>query len=352
MRFTPIQWTHSTVNPIMGCDGCELWPTQSRLLQLVTEAVLAFASPPPAEAVRAAVTLAAANYPRSSQLYSGRETFVDDLATRLNLSDRMRSDLVDVIRGHCVCYAGLLGAMRAGHPGYADRFEQPKIFSGRVAAAARWMPPSDAERVAKPWLQDAPRMIFISDMGDALSGNVSFETLKTGIVDPVRSPDGSRHIWLWLTKRPGRMAEFGRWLVDLGFAWPQNLVAMTTVTSQATASRAAELKKVPSRLKGLSCEPLHSELNLDLTGLDWVIAGGGSDILAKPFHIEWAMQLKDQCRRDGLAFFLKQLGRHPVYRCKPIEGMGPHGGDWVLWPEQDWKIREIPAAFRQMPFRK
>jgi protein gp37 len=351
MRVTPIQWTHSTINPVMGCNGCELWPAQSRLLQLVTEAILAFANPPPAEAVRAAVSLAGASYPLSSQLYSARRTFAEDLATRLHLGSDMRDHVMDVIRGHCACYAGLLGAMRAGHPGYADRFEQPKVFPGRVAAAARWALPSAAERAAKPWLQGAPRMIFISDMGDALSGDISFETLKTEIVDPVRSPDGSRHLWLWLTKRPGPMAQFGRWLLDLGFVWPDNLVAMTTVTSQATAARAAELTKVPSRFKGLSCEPLHSEVDLDLTGIDWVIAGGGSDILAKPFHIEWAIRMKDECRRDGVAFFLKQLGRHPFYQGKPIEGMGVHGGDWNLWPEQDWKVREIPAAFRQMPFR-
>jgi hypothetical protein len=25
MKYTNIQWCHSTVNPVMGCDGCELW---------------------------------------------------------------------------------------------------------------------------------------------------------------------------------------------------------------------------------------------------------------------------------------------------------------------------------------
>ena len=26
MKQTDIQWAHSTINPVMGCDGCELWP--------------------------------------------------------------------------------------------------------------------------------------------------------------------------------------------------------------------------------------------------------------------------------------------------------------------------------------
>jgi protein gp37 len=312
---------------------------------------LASANPPPAEPVRAAVQLAAASYPLTSQLYSAREAFADDLAARLKLDDSLRAQVVLVIRGHCVCYAGLLGAMRAGHPGYADRFEQPKLYSGRVAAAARWRPPSPTEVAAKPWLPDSRRLIFISDMGDALSNGVSFEFLKSEIVDAVQSPEGSRHLWLWLNKRPARMAEFGRWLLDLGFAWPDNLVALTTITSQGTKGRVDELRKVPSRYKALSCEPLYSGLDLDLSGVDWVIVGGGSDVLAKPFHLEWALQLKDQCRRDGTAFFLKQLGKHPYYLGQPIAGMGPHGGDWDLWPDPLWKVREIPAGF-QLPAKK
>lgn len=34
---TPIQWCDSSVNPAMGCGGCELWPTNATLkLRMVT----------------------------------------------------------------------------------------------------------------------------------------------------------------------------------------------------------------------------------------------------------------------------------------------------------------------------
>src|SRR6266516_2719877 len=56
---------------------------------------------------------------------------------------------------------------------------RPKLFPGRVAAAARWGEPSEAEIAAKPWLPRSRRLIFISDMGDALSKNIAFEDLKT-----------------------------------------------------------------------------------------------------------------------------------------------------------------------------
>src|ERR1019366_3441818 len=109
------------------------------------------------------------------------------------------NDLVDVIRTACKCYAGMLGTFRAAHKGYADEFTQPKLYPGRMVAAARWSPPTAAEQAAKPWLLDAPRMIFVSDMGDALSRNVPFAYLKTEIVDVVNSDDGRRHLWLWLS---------------------------------------------------------------------------------------------------------------------------------------------------------
>ena len=32
MKKTNIQWCHSTVNPVMGCDGCELWPGKAQVV--------------------------------------------------------------------------------------------------------------------------------------------------------------------------------------------------------------------------------------------------------------------------------------------------------------------------------
>jgi protein gp37 len=51
------------------------------------------------------------------------------------------------------------------------------------------------------------------------------------------------------------MANFGDWLADKGIGWPDNLVAMTTVTSAKVVQRVDSLRKVPSKFKGLSCEP-------------------------------------------------------------------------------------------------
>jgi len=347
MKMTNIQWTHSTINPVMGCEGCELWPSKSNLLRQLTEVICASPVSPDADKVRTVLDSTTADWEYTSQIHFNRVALAGQLADQFSLPSPIRLRLEKVIREACKCYAGLLGTARPAHPGYADHFETPKLFPGRMAMASRWAPVSQREVEAKPWLQGLPRMIFISDMGDALSGAISFTFLKNEIIDAVSSDLGRRHLWLWLSKRPARMAEFGRWLVAQEVAWPENLVAMTTVTSQGTAGRVQELRSVPSRFKGLSCEPMFSELSLDLTGIDWVIAGGGSDLYAEPFHVEWALKLRDDCRESGSAFFLKQLGRSPFFNGNPLELIDQHGGEWREWPEEDWKTREIPPAFQR-----
>ena len=345
MKNTKIQWCDDSANPVMGCDGCELWPGPEKIITELMRLIIITCCLPPDTDIRKAVS-AVVGGRATSQIYSDRKAIAGELVARFKLGKSAGAALVDVIREACKCYAGLLGTMRAAHKGYADSFEQPKLFPGRMAAAAKWGSPSAEERAAKPWLLNAPRMIFVSDMGDALSGDVPFDYLKREIIDVVTSENGRRHLWLWLSKRPARMAEFGRWLIKQGIPWPDNLVAMTTVTSQATAGRVAELRKVPSKFKGLSCEPVFAELNLDLTGIDWVIMGGGSDVLAEPFHVEWALGLREQCRKFGAAFFLKQLGKNAMFNGHALGLANPHGGDWDEWPVTDWRTREIPAGFR------
>jgi len=345
MKQTKIQWCHSTINPVMGCDGCELWPTPAKVKGELVQTIITLLANASATDLRKLVYVVVGDRDLSG-IYSGRKEIAAELAAKLGLNKKAISGLVDVIRRACKCYAGLLGTFRAGHKGYADAFAQPKLYPGRMTAAAKWGPPTEAERDAKPWLGDAPRMIFVSDMGDALSRSVPFSYLKQEIIDVVNSEAGSKHLWLWLSKRPSRMAEFGRWLLKQGIQWPDNLVAVTTVTSQATAGRVNELRKVPAKFKGLSIEPLFTELNLDLTGIDWAIVGGGSDTLAEPFHVEWALGLRDQCRKSGTAFFLKQLGKNPIFKGQPLELEDGHGGDWAEW-NPAWRTREIPDGFRR-----
>ena len=77
------------------------------------------------------------------------------------------------------------------------------MIPGRMETAARAPSLAGQIRPDKPWLNGLPRLIFISDMSDALSEDVTFEYLETEVIDAVAGDRGSEHNWLWLTKRPG-----------------------------------------------------------------------------------------------------------------------------------------------------
>lgn len=346
MKNTLIQWCDSTINPVMGCDGCELWPSANKVVhELATFAARCGCAP---DAARRIIKGVVGGHELSHLLRHHRE-ISQDFSNQLCGDDRLATGLSQTIEKYAACYAGQIHRAKAGRPGFADHFEQPKLFHDRMAVAAGWSAPSPTDRADKPWLKGARRLIFVSDMGDALSANVPFEFLRDEIINNVVSANGSRHLWLWLSKRPARMAQFAQWLRTLDITWPDNLVAMTTVTSQSTAGRVDELRKVPAKFRGLSCEPLGGPIKIDLTGIHWVIAGGGSDKFADPFDVDWALQLRSDCRKAGAAFFLKQLGRNPRLNGLPIKLKDSHGGDWSEWPDATWRVRNIPPAFRQIP---
>jgi protein gp37 len=248
------------------------------------------------------------------------------------------------------CYSGHATARFQGEKGWPLSFERPTLFPGRMAEAAGWREPTDADRAGKPWLRGARRMIFVSDMGDALSESVPFAYLEAEIVKNASSPKGSRHVWLWLTKRPERMVEFHGSLRLHGVAWPPNLVPMASILNLGYARRALALLKIPAAVHGFSVEPLDAPLELPkrlLAAKPWIILGGESGRAARrhPFDITWARSIRDQCASAGAPFFLKQMGGAPTQRGFPVKLKDPHGGDWTQW-WPDVRIREIPEEFR------
>jgi protein gp37 len=193
-------------------------------------------------------------------------------------------------------------------------------------------------------------MIFVSDMGDLFSVGITFDYIKRELVDNVLSADGARHMWLLLTKQPKRLRLLIEWLKsEHGISCPDNLVCMTSVTSQRTVWRVRELQKVQCRFRGLSIEPLWSAVALPLDGVNWVIVGGesgaGRDRVAV-FDLSWPRSIYEQCQRAGASFFLKQLGSNPIENGQPIDLPDSHGGSWGAWPK-DLRVRQVPMAFRK-----
>lgn len=94
--------------------------------------------------------------------------------------------------------------------------------------------------------------------------------------------------------------------------------------------------------------------------LDWVIVGGESGPNARPYNVEWARSIIQQCQTADVAVFHKQLGAKPIVEVetprhirKVAESVGARastlrkikdkaGGDPSEWPE-DLRVREFPC---------
>lgn len=60
---------------------------------------------------------------------------------------------------------------------------------------------------------------------------------------------------------------------------------------------------------------------LELTAIDWVIAGGESGPMHRLLEEAWVTQIRDTCQEAGVAFFFKQWGgRTPKAGGRELEG--------------------------------
>lgn len=351
----------------MGCGGCELFPSPIIIIKEIDAALAAYRRWDAGQTRRQFQSLIDEAFNQISSPLLGhsraisttniwhlRRPFID--AIRLEYGREAAKNVELAINQAITCYAAKLhlnkgrsitNPTRGANPGYAPIFEAVTQFSGRVWDLARRPDLRGTSDPDKPWLDGCPRLIFVSDMGDAFSRDSDFSFLENEVIEPIRSPHGQRHFWLWLTKRPDRMARFGE---RIG-GFPGNVCAMTTLTGPDKLSRIDQLREVPAAVRGLSVEPLWERIpprDLDLQGISWLIAGGesGRKDAVRPFHLEWARALRDLCSRKGVAFFLKQLGRRPVENGEELRLQDSHGGTWEEWP-QDLRVREMPLAFRR-----
>ena len=366
---TDIQWADTTVNPIMGCGGCELFPSPGTVLDAIDQAVADAGSNINSRATYKELINEAYGRIPEAKRKPGHKNAVNTTNIwhlRALFFARVNRDLgkeaaqaaEKAVRQSITCYAATLHLNKGqkllkpdygGHPGHAPTFESVTRFEGRALEAAEYKDLLGCANPETPWIHRLPRLIFVSDMGDALSAKRDFKFLQDDLMPAITSDAGMRHLWLWLTKRPRTMAEFAE---EIG-GFPPNVCAMTTLTGpdEESLKRLAELKKVKVHIRGLSIEPLWDRIppsKLNLKGIDWVIAGGesGSGLeFTRPFALEWAEELRDHCQKHGVAFFLKQLGRNPTRGGEPIRLKNAHGGKWDDWPDEALKVREFPKAF-------
>lgn len=168
-----------------------------------------------------------------------------------------------------------------------------------------------------------------------------------------------QHVFQVLTKRPERARELmrdltfergswtwdvehcvGDWNQHFEVAWPlPNVWLGVSIENARYTWRADVLREIPAVIRFISAEPLlgslvnppadrirrkreaepdgrggirrvpgieHYAEPLDLTGIDWLIAGAESGKGARPMDEDWVRELRDACVERGVAFFYKQ----------------------------------------------
>jgi protein gp37 len=185
------------------------------------------------------------------------------------------------------CYAKTFAERWRGVPGhpYEQGFEL-KLWPERLDQPLRWR---------------RPRVIFVNSMSDLFH-----EEIPEAFIEEVFRVMGKadRHVFQILTKRHERLLELCHQL-----PWPPNVWMGVSIENRRFVHRADYLRQVPAAVRFISAEPLLGSLeDLDLSGVDWLIAGGESGPGHRPVHEEWLIELRDRCSQEKVAFFFKQWG--------------------------------------------
>lgn len=193
----------------------------------------------------------------------------------------------EVSPGCAHCYAKTFAERWRGTPGhpYEQGFDL-KLWPQRLSVPLTWK---------------RPKVIFVNSMSDLFHEDIPVEFIEQ-VFATMRAAHW--HTFQILTKRHERLEE----LAD-HFEWPENVWMGVTIENRRFVHRADSLRKVPATVRFVSAEPLLGPLEgLDLSGIDWLIAGGESGPKHRRIDPQWVRDLRDRCGEEDSAFFFKQWG--------------------------------------------
>jgi len=185
------------------------------------------------------------------------------------------------------CYAETFAERWRGIPGhpYQQGFDL-RLWPNRLDQPLRWK---------------RPRTIFVNSMSDLFHERIPDLFIRR-VFDVMGA--ASQHTFQILTKRHERLAELAPTL-----PWAPNVWMGVTIENRRFVHRADYLREVDAAVRFISAEPLLGPLEgLDLSGIEWLIAGGESGAKHRRCDADWVRDLRARCAAEGVAFFFKQWG--------------------------------------------
>jgi protein gp37 len=222
-----------------------------------------------------------------------------------------------ITRGCDFCYAERFSERFRGVPGHP--FENGFDLKLRP------------ERLTQPLGWRQPRRIFVNSMSDLFHKEVPRSFIDS-VFDTMEAADW--HTYQVLTKRSSLMVRYLRDRYGAGKA-PSHVWLGVSVEDARNAIRVKHLRAAAASVKFVSFEPLLASVGkIDLKGIDWAIVGGESGPRSRAMAEEWAIEIRDQCKSDKVAFFFKQWG-----------GVRPKSGGRLL-KGREWN--QYPKISRRM----
>ncbi|MGB1014200.1 MAG: DUF5131 family protein [Nannocystaceae bacterium] len=161
-------------------------------------------------------------------------------------------------------------------------------------------------KIPEPFRWAKARKIFVNSMSDLFHERVPDRFVREVFRVMV---EADWHVYQLLTKRADRLRQFTRRLrsgqVEQDHIW----LGVSVEDRKYGLPRIDQLRRARAGKRFLSIEPLLEDLgDFNLDGIDWVIVGGESGPGARPMHEDWALSIRDQCRKAKVPFFFKQWG--------------------------------------------
>ena len=118
--------------------------------------------------------------------------------------------------------------------------------------------------------------------------------------------------FLFLTKRIER---FSKCIPNDWNGGYENVIVCCTIENQKNADyKLSIFKDLPIKHKCITAQPLLEKIDIEkyLCGIDLVVVGGESDINAREFNYDWALDIREQCIRKNVNFEFRQFGTYTL----------------------------------------